>query len=414
MFKAKAVSAAALAAAAVMFGSATVVRAQSSGGTVTVGTPTNPEITGWTLLWSDEFDEAALDRGKWAPDTGYYLNSDPGTWGWGNEELQAYRDDTANVYLKNGHLNLTAFKHRQNWPKMDPNRYAEYASGKVITRGKFSWKYGRIDFCASLPAGQGLWPALWMLPQSNVYGGWALSGEIDVMEARGRLTNKSTGAIHFGAAWPDNAYISGEYTFPSGKTITDFNVYTLIWEASEIRWYVNGSLFFTAKNNQWRSNAANAKDNVYAPFDQDFYIIMNLAVGGHFDNYLTPPDNALPATMRVDYVRVYNPSKTSITSGDDNDHAPLLSSQPINANLAISAKNAIDLQVRSSASLCVYNVNGRLKKALRFKSGIHRAYHWAIYPKGCTSQKYRMTEKLKPGGYLYGNNRTKPQIHAVP
>jgi beta-glucanase (GH16 family) len=377
MFKAKA---AAVAVAAAMFWPA-AVQAQNSGGTIAIGTPTNPEIADWTLRWSDEFNGTALDRGKWAADTGYYLNSDPGTWGWGNEELQAYRDDTTNVYLKNGYLNLTAFKRRQNWPTIDPRRYAEYASGKVITRGKFSWKYGRIDFCASLPAGQGLWPALWMLPQSNVYGVWALSGEIDVMEAKGRLTNKSSGAIHFGGAWPDNTYLSNEYTFPSGKTISDFNVYTLIWEETEIRWYVNGNRFFTAKNNQWRSNAPNAQGNAYAPFDQEFYIIMNLAVGGHFDGYLTPPDNALPATMRVDYVRVYNSSKTSTTSSYDNDHAPILSSQSINANSAISAKNAIDLRVQNSARLDIYNVNGKLKKTQRFKSGM---YHVPLddLPKG--------------------------------
>ncbi|GBU22996.1 glucan endo-1,3-beta-glucosidase [Fibrobacteres bacterium R8-0-B4] len=379
MFKAKAVSVAAM----LMFLSVTAAQAQSSGNTITVGTPTNPDIAGWTLRWNDEFDGAALNRDKWTPDVGYYLNSDPGTWGWGNDELQSYRDDTTNVYLRNGYLNLTAFKHRQNWPSIDPNRYAEYASGKVITKSKFSWKYGRIDFCASLPPGQGLWPALWMLPQSNVYGGWALSGEIDVMEAKGRLTNKSSGAIHFGGAWPDNTYLSKEYTFPTGKTITDFNVYTLIWEEAEIRWYVNGNCFFPAKNNQWRSNAPNAQGNAYAPFDQDFYIIMNLAVGGRFDNNRTPPDNALPATMRVDYVRVYNPSTTSITSindrpgyvpssNNDNDHTPIFSSQSINTNSAIPAKNAINLQVRNSARLYIYNINGKLKKTLRFKSGAYR------------------------------------------
>lgn len=383
MSKAKAVSAAA--AAVLIFLSAAAVQAQNSGNTIAVGTPANPDIAGWALRWNDEFDGTALDRDKWTPDAGYYLNGDPGTWGWGNEELQCYRDDSANVYLRDGYLNLTAFKHRQNWPSIDPNRYSEYASGKVITKGKFSWKYGRIDFRASLPPGQGLWPALWMLPQSDVYGGWALSGEIDVMEARGRVQNKSSGAIHFGGAWPENAYLNGEYTFPSGKTIADFNDYTLIWEEAEIRWYVNGNRFFTAKNTQWRSNAPNAQGNAYAPFDQEFYIIMNLAVGGHFDNYLKPPDNALPATMRVDYVRVYNSSKTSITSSDgeqgyvssssndnDYDYAPILSSQPANANFAVSAKNAIHLQVRNSARLNIYDATGRLKKTSRFSSGIHR------------------------------------------
>jgi beta-glucanase (GH16 family) len=278
--------------------------------TVNIGTPTDPNIAGWTLRWNDEFDGTELNRDKWSPDVGYYLNSNPNYWGWGNKELQAYRDDVTNVYLQNGCLNLTAFKHRQNWPSIDPNRYAEYASGKVITKNKFSWKYGRIDFRASLPLGQGLWPALWMLPQGNVYGEWASSGEIDVMEAKGRLKNKCSGAMHFGGAWPKNKCIAGKYTVPSDKTISDFNVYTMIWEEAEIRWYVNGNRFFAAENNQWYSDAPKAQGNAYAPFDQDFYIIMNLAVGGHFDKYLEPPDDALPATVRVDYVRVYSPSKT--------------------------------------------------------------------------------------------------------
>jgi len=320
MFKAKA--------AVLMFLLTAMAQAQSSDAL---------DIAGWTLRWSDEFDGTELDRNKWTPDTGYYLNSDPGTWGWGNDELEYYSDNPNNVYVQDGYLHLTAFKDRKNWPNIDPSRYAQYASGKVITRDKFSWKYGRIDFRASVPPGQGFWPALWMMPQDNFYGGWALSGEIDVMEAKGSIPNKSSGAIHFGGAWPDNAYISGEYTFPAGKTIADFNVYTLIWEEAEIRWYVNGNRFLTAKNNQWRSNASNAQGNAYAPFDKDFYIIMNLAVGGHFDGYKIPPDNALPATMRVDYVRVYSPFDSSTTS-------------------IISAIN----EVTNSARIDIYSLNGKL------------------------------------------------------
>jgi beta-glucanase (GH16 family) len=357
-------------AAALVFLSAAAVCAQNSANTIDIGTPANPGIDGWTLLWNDEFEGTALDGTKWSPDTGYYLNGNAGTWGWGNDELQYYGNDTANVYMRDGYLNLTAFKQRRNWPGIDPNRYAEYASGKVITKGKFSWKYGRIDFRASLPLGQGFWPALWMLPQNEVYGAWALSGEIDVMEARGRVTNKSSGAIHFGGAWPDNAYINGEYTFQPGQTIADFNVYTLIWEEAEIRWYVNGNRFFTAKNNQWRSNAPNAQGNAYAPFDQDFYIIMNLAVGGRFDDHLTPPDNALPATMRVDYVRVYNPSKTSIKSSG-NKQAIVNANSANSANSVIYAKNAVTLRVRNSARLYISKINGRIEKKFNFKSGIY-------------------------------------------
>ncbi|MCL1957013.1 MAG: family 16 glycosylhydrolase [Fibromonadales bacterium] len=358
MFEAKA--------ALLVFLSMAMVQAQS----------TDPDIAGWTLLWSDEFDGTELDREKWTPDTGYFLNSDPGTWGWGNDELEYYSDSPKNVYVKDGYLNLTAFKDRKNWTNIDPNRYAQYASGKVITRGKFSWKYGRIDFRASVPAGQGFWPALWMMPQDNFYGGWALSGEIDVMEVKGSIQNKSSGAIHFGGAWPDNAFLSGEYTFPAGKTIADFNVYTLIWEEAEIRWYVNGNLFYKAKNNQWKSNASNAQGNAYAPFDKEFYIIMNLAVGGHFDGYKIPPDNALPATMRVDYVRVYKPSS--------------------NPTIFVISAPTISLQeVQNSARLDIYSLNGKLKKTLNFKGGIIYNVSLDDLPKGVYIAKITSNKETK-------------------
>lgn len=275
-------------------------------GDIAIGTPHDPAIAGMTLIWQDEFDGNELDLNKWNYEQGYYLNEDPNTWGWGNAELAHYTDDEHNIYVKDGHLNIVALKDAKSFPQ-DPNRYAEYSSGKINTKGHLSIKYGRVDFRAKLPIGDGLWPAFWMLPDESVYGTWAASGEIDIMEARGRLPGTTSGALHFGGQWPANQYIANEYDFPEGQTFAnDFHVYTIIWEEDNIKWYVNGMLFFTVTREQWHSTAA--PDNYDAPFDQPFYLIINLAVGGHFDGGLTPSPGHIPATLQVDYVRVYKAS----------------------------------------------------------------------------------------------------------
>lgn len=277
-------------------------------GNIELGTPDNPHIDGNILIWHDEFNGPQLDMSVWNYDTGYYLNDDPGTWGWGNNELQWYSDSERNVFLQDGKLHLKAIEEPKSFPQ-DPNRYAPYSSGKITTKNKFTFKYGRIDFRAKLPRGNGLWPALWLLPNDDVYGTWAASGEIDVMEARGRVPGASSGALHFGGTWPANTHIGAEYTFPEGQTIdSDFHVYSLVWEEDNIKWYVDGVCFFKATSDQWYS--LGAPQNPLAPFDQDFYIIMNLAVGGWFDGGITPNPGDIPATMQVDYVRVYKPEES--------------------------------------------------------------------------------------------------------
>lgn len=267
-----------------------------------MGDINNPELEGYDLIFNDEFSNNSLDMGSWNYVTGYYINEDPGTWGWGNNELEHYTDSEKNVYVKDGVLNLAAYEDPKTFPQ-DPSRVAPYSSGKITTKDKFTFKYGRIDFRAKLPEGNGLWPALWLLPNDDTYGTWAASGEIDVMEARGRLPGASSGAIHFGGAWPANTYIGGDYAFKNGERIdTDFHVYSVEWEEDMIKWYVDGDLFFYANSDQWYTTASSAPG---APFDQEFYIIMNLAVGGWFDGGIAPEAGDIPATMQVDYVRVY-------------------------------------------------------------------------------------------------------------
>lgn len=270
---------------------------------VAIGTPTNPAIAGMNLIWQDEFSSNTLDTSKWNYETGYYINNDPNMWGWGNAELQHYTNSTQNVFVSDGKLNIRALNDYKSFPT-DPNRYALYSSGKLNTKDKMSLQYGRVDIRAKLPTGNGLWPALWMLPEDSVYGAWAASGEIDIMEAKGRLPGTTSGAIHFGGQWPVNRYLAGEYHFPQGQTFAnDYHVYTMLWEDDNIKWYVDGKFFFKVSREQW--NSVGAPNNPNAPFDQPFYLIMNLAVGGHFDGGRTPDPSDIPATMQVDYVRVY-------------------------------------------------------------------------------------------------------------
>lgn len=270
---------------------------------IVIGTPNDPALDGMTLVWQDEFNGTALDTSKWNYEQGYYITNDPNSWGWGNAELQHYTNSTQNVFLQDGKLNIKALNDPKSFPQ-DPNRYAQYSSGKINTKDNFSFQYGRVDIRAKLPTGNGVWPALWMLPEDSVYGAWAASGEIDIMEAKGRLPGTTSGAVHFGGQWPVNRYIAGEYHFPQGQTFAnDYHVYSMIWEEDNMKWYVDGKFFFKVSRDQWYSVAA--PNNPNAPFDQPFYLIMNLAIGGHFDGGLSPDPSDIPATMQVDYVRVY-------------------------------------------------------------------------------------------------------------
>ncbi len=156
---------------------------------------------GWQLAWSDEFDDMDVDPAKWTFDIGN------GVGGWGNNELEYYTSRATNVYVADGLLHIVA---RNEVPQYNG---FDYTSAKLKTLGRFSKKYGRFEFRARLPQGQGYWPALWMLPQDSVYGGWAASGEIDVMENRGSTPTTTGGTIHYGGSWPDNVYSGAPATF---------------------------------------------------------------------------------------------------------------------------------------------------------------------------------------------------------
>jgi beta-glucanase (GH16 family) len=252
-----------------------------------------PARAGWQLSWSDEFNGSSINTNNWSFAIGN------GVGGWGNHELEYYTSRPQNAYVTNGLLHLTA--RRESYMGFN------YTSAKIMTQGRFSQKYGRFDFYAKLPQGQGYWPALWLMPEDSVYGRWAASGEIDVMENMGGNPPTVFGTLHFGGVYPHETQSLGPYhTFPAGDSVTNFHLYTVEWIDHEIRWLVDGQVYETQTNWWSSSDPTNSSlRNPYpAPFDQPFYLIMNLAVGGVFGGN---PDGTtvFPGEMQVDYVRAY-------------------------------------------------------------------------------------------------------------
>ena len=248
---------------------------------------------GWQLTWSDEFNGNSLNTNNWSFDAGTGNN------GWGNNELQFYTSRPQNIFVRNGLLHIVA---QHEW-----YRGSHYTSAKIRTHGHFSQKYGRFEFRARLPQGKGYWPALWLMPESAAYGPWAASGEIDVVENKGANPTDVLGTIHFGGAYPRNDHSRGpHYDFPAGDSVTNFHVYAVEWTSNAIRWYVDDHLYETQTSWWSSSGAAGAAHNPHPePFNQPFFVIMNLAVGGNFDGN---PDGTtvFPGELQVDYVRVYH------------------------------------------------------------------------------------------------------------
>ncbi len=242
-----------------------------------------------TLVWSDEFDAETLNPETWFFESGD--GSQYGIPGWGNNELQWYQPDNASIV--DGVLVLEARRESSNGKN--------YTSARLNTRDRFAFRYGRIEARIRLPAGQGIWPAFWMLPQDNVYGTWAASGEIDIMEAvnlNGAGGNTVHGTIHYGAQWPNNVF-TGDGFDPSTDVDAEFHTYALEWDETEIRWYVDDTLY--AMQNSWYTDGAAFP----APFNERFHILLNVAVGGNWPG--SPDGNTtFPVQMEVDYVRVYS------------------------------------------------------------------------------------------------------------
>jgi beta-glucanase (GH16 family) len=235
-----------------------------------------------SLVWSDEFNEASLDLTKWNYDTG-------NNGGWGNNELEFYTSRTNNVYLANGMLHIHA--------QIESTNGFSYTSGRIKTQYLYWKTLGRIEWRAKLPAGTGFWPALWSLGTNIDSIGWPGCGEIDVVENNGANIFFEQGSIHSGT---DATQI---YNFTGGNSVTNFHVYDLDWKNNSIIWSVDGTAYET--QTVWGTDTGNPYPY---PFNQPFFFLMNVAVGG---NYLGNPTNAeinpnMPGEMVVDYMRIYD------------------------------------------------------------------------------------------------------------
>lgn len=235
------------------------------------------------LVWSDEFDYTGLPNSQ-------YWNMETGGGGWGNNELQYYTNREANAKVANGVLTITALKEDYGG--------RNYTSARITTQNKFDFKYGKIEAKIKLPYGQGLWPAFWMLGDNINSVSWPACGEIDVMEMVGGTgkDNKAHSTLH----WDNNGHQSyGEsYTLSSGILADEFHVFSMEWDDQRIVSYIDDIQYF----------AIDITPSFLSEFHNNFFIIMNVAVGGIWPGSPNAT-TVFPQTMEVDYVRVYQYNK---------------------------------------------------------------------------------------------------------
>jgi beta-glucanase (GH16 family) len=305
------------------------------------------EESDWELVWSDEFDGDQVDETKWS--------FEENCWGGGNNEQQCYTNRLDNSVVADGLLTIIAKREDftgPNNPNGDTNNLATlpYTSARLRTINKGDWTYGRFEISAKMPQGQGTWPAIWMLPTDYVYGGWAASGEIDIMEAvnlkaqsdasgaqEGDEENRIHGTLHYGRSWPGNVASGTDFSLPNGINPADgFHEYAIEWEDGEIRWYIDDIHYATQTSDGWYAQYVD-EDGVLrdaegsAPFNERFHMLINLAVGGNWAanvNETGIDESVFPQTMQVDYVRVYecsiNPSNGQgcATIGENPEFVP--------------------------------------------------------------------------------------------
>jgi len=260
-------------------------------GAVVFGFGSDVWAQNYELVWSDEFDGAALNTDSWDIQIGTGQAYDLPD-GWGNNELQYYTNFPENLSVSNGTLKITA--------REVPFGGKDYTSARIRTIGNHDFLYGRFEGRIKLPSTQGIWPAFWMLPTDTPYGIWAASGELDIMEST-NTADRIFGTAHYGFPSPGN--IGNGNSIATGEDFsTGFHVYAMEWEPDEVRWYLDGQLYHVLTSDTWFSSGA--QDNDRAPFDVEFHLLLNVAVGGNFPG---DPDGSsvFPQTMEVDWVRVF-------------------------------------------------------------------------------------------------------------
>jgi beta-glucanase (GH16 family) len=235
----------------------------------------------WQLVWSDEFDGAAgtlPDPSKWAFDLG------TGQDGWGNQELQSYTDSPANVSMDGeGNLAITAIRSG-----------GSFTSARIKTQGLFEQQYGRFEARLITPYGPGIWPAFWMLGSNIETVSWPQCGEIDIMELRGQEPNIIHGSLH-GPGYSGGNPITKGYSLTNDRFDTDYRIYAIEWDEEKIDYFVDDYLYQRIE----RTDAPGEW-----VFDQPFFMILNVAVGGTYVGFPTD-QTPFPQKMIVDYVRVY-------------------------------------------------------------------------------------------------------------
>lgn len=236
-----------------------------------------------TPTWSEEFNyEGRPDSLKWEFDYG------TGQHGWGNNELQYYVNTAQNIMVSNGTLKIHAIHEATNG--------MAYSSSKIKTLGKNGFKYGRIEVSAKVPPQVGTWPAVWMMPVHSTYGGWPRSGEIDIIEHVGYDPKQLHITVHTLDYNGMNNNQKGSNTYVE-KAISEFNTYRIDWTEEGITGYINDKKVYEYPNT--------GKGYTSWPFDQEFYLIVNLAVGGDWGGRKGVENETFPATFEVDYIRYY-------------------------------------------------------------------------------------------------------------
>lgn len=256
----------------------------------------------WKLVWSDEFNKpGAPNPDRWVQEKGFIRN----------QEAQFYTEGRReNARVEKGKLIIEA--HRENWP--NPNyvansrrwnesrEKAEYTSASLTTYGKASWSHGKITVRAKLPGGKGTWPAIWMLGDNRREVGWPKCGEIDIMENVGfdpRVIHANIHTEKYNHAKKTNKGGKIELEAPERK----FHVYSVEWDSSEMKFAVDGKVYFTYANEKTGTAAW--------PYDQPSYLILNLAIGGSWGGREGIDPGIFPRRMEVDWVRVYQKAQTA-------------------------------------------------------------------------------------------------------
>lgn len=272
-------------------------KASDAGNTGAAPNPANSDLSAYSdltmkdykLVFDEEFDGKTLDRSVW--------NVELHEPGWVNEEWQEYVDSDENIYLEDGHLVLKPVQ------KKDTMGSGAFTSGRVNTMGKHEFKYGFFESRLKVPAGNGFLPAFWLMTgDEQKYGQWPVCGEIDIMEVLGYAVNQNHGTIHFGLPHKQD---QGTYQ-PVKLTnfSTDYHTYGLEWMPGKMVWYVDGVKYH--ETSDWYSKTESGELNPYpAPFNHEFYIILNLAVGNNWAGYPDETTDIKNSEYDIDYVRVY-------------------------------------------------------------------------------------------------------------